>query len=347
MAEGSAHKGLKWPEGGFRPAVVVYRGDHPESVHRASIAVVDPEGRLVRAFGDPGAMVFLRSAAKPFQAMALVESGAFEAFGLSLEELAVVCGSHGGEDFHADAVLSILSKCGLGEDRLRCGVVPPLHRPTASRMAKEGKSPTPSRNPCSGKHAGMLCVCRHLGFEVEGYERSSHPVQRMSLRIVSEVTDHPEEEVWTALDGCGVPVFGVPLRKMALAYARLARPESSPRHEGSLKLVRRAMLENPLMVAGSGRFTTRLIEVSGKTLVAKDGAEGVFGVGHLPSGLGLAVKVEDGSDRALSAVVLKALSELELLPPEAIEDLGSLLKPPVKTASGEVAGRIEALDLFG
>jgi len=326
---------------------VAYRGDFEESRHYGSIAVVDGEGRLLYSRGDPERLTFLRSAAKPFQALPLIETGAYAAFGFTLDELAVMCASHSGEDMHVERVLSVLKKIGLTEANLQCGVHAPFHKPTARRLLEMGEKIGPARNACSGKHAAMLAVCRYQGWDTTGYLELAHPVQQLMLKTVAELTGYPAEAIRTGRDTCGVPVFAMPLKNMALGYARLAGAGNlSEKRQQAITLIQQAMARYPELIAGTGRFTTAMLKVAGGALVAKDGAEASFGVGSIPGGIGLAVKIEDGSDRALAPVVVRVLEELGLLDARALAELSPFKVHEIKTWGGVSAGRLEAVPLF-
>src|SRR5919202_4040617 len=203
------------------PLVEVRRGAIVESRHRGHVAAVDGDGRLVAALGEPETVTYLRSSAKPFQAVPLVTSGAADSFRLTEAELAIACGSHSGEDLHAATVAQMLEKAGLDESFLKCGVHDPYDRATAERLHAQGESPGVLRNNCSGKHTGMLLLSRHLGAPPESYDDPDGPIQQAILRAVSQFSGRPEAEIAVGTDGCGVPVFGVSVRTMALMYEGL------------------------------------------------------------------------------------------------------------------------------
>ncbi|MDQ4063524.1 MAG: asparaginase, partial [Actinomycetota bacterium] len=256
------------------PIATVWRGDFAESVHRGRHVVRDTRGETLDSLGDPSGHVHLRSVAKPFQALPLVFSGAAEAFGISGEELAVACASHSAEPRHLAAVRSILRKAGLSEDYLQSGVHPPMHAPTAARLVKGGEEPRPIHGNCSGKHAGMLAVCAHAGWDPAGYRDPEGPLQRLVRRTVAKLCGLEPGDVKLAGDGCGVPVFALPLENLALGFARLGAGGAEEFPEDLLEAVRKvrdAMRTHPFMVAGAGRFDTRLMQST--DLVAMSGAE--------------------------------------------------------------------------
>ena len=257
--------------------------------------------------GDPDEPVWVRSSAKPFQALPLVASGAADALGLTGEELAVVCGSHGGEEPHLTAVRSILRKAEMPEGALQSGAHPPLNVAAAGALARLGETPRPIHGNCSGKHAGMLALCAYRGWETASYRDPDHPAQREILDAVRGMCGLGDEEILLGGDGCGAPAFALPLRSLATGFARLSAGGSPGPFGEAAARVRRAMREHPFMVAGTGRFDTRLMPRS--EAVSKSGAEGVFAAG-LPDGTGLAIKVSDGAGRAVEPAALSLLRRL-------------------------------------
>jgi L-asparaginase II len=315
------------------PLAAVRRGELVESVHRGRFAVYDPRGDVLQAFGDPEAYVYLRSAAKPFQALPLILSGTTDAFGLTDEELAIACASHNAEEPHLAAVRSILEKAGLSEDDLQSGVHPPMYGPADAKLIRRGEEPRPIHSNCSGKHSGMLAVCVHEGYETLDYRDPGHPLQRRILGLIAEVCGAEEDEVLIAGDNCGVPAFALPLRSFATGLARMATGEELPDHlvEAALR-IRDAMRAHPFMVAGTGRFDTEIMERT--YLLVKGGAEAVLAVGN-PEGWGMALKISDGSQRAVRPVALAALEHMGV----RVGDGDSI----VRGLHGEEVGEIEAL----
>jgi L-asparaginase II len=332
------------------PLVAVTRGPLVESWHMGALAVVDVSGRVVFSLGDPGLVTFVRSSAKPLQAIALVESGAADHFGLTAAEIAVTTGSHNGEDFHTAAVSSILSKIGLGPAALACGVHAPLHRPTARRLLEAGEKPMALHNNCSGKHAGMLALAQHLGATPEGYYHPDHPVQQLIRQTMAEMTDLAPEAIALGVDGCGVPVFGLPLANFALAYARLADPRGLPAaRQAACERIVRAMQAHPEMVGGTERLDTDLMRATRPRLIAKGGAEGYYATGLLPDaaagrpiGYGLALKVADGDvdGRARPVIVIETLRQLGVLGDGELAALARYRHAEVRNHRGEVVGEV-------
>ncbi|QNB46588.1 asparaginase [Thermanaerosceptrum fracticalcis] len=321
--------------------VEVTRGDVVESVHRGVVAVVDSEGKLVASAGDPRYLTYIRSAAKPMQAIPVLESGAASHYSLSLEEIAVLTASHSGEEEHVRVVMQVLSKIGLTAAYLQCGTHPPLHRPSAKALIAKGLEPTVLHCSCSGKHAGMLILTRFNEWNLDDYYKLEHPVQQLMLQCMADFAGLNPEEIPIGIDGCGVPVFAMTVEKMAFSYARLAQPESfaPERKEASLKL-REAMTAYPSLVAGTGRLATDLMKVVGNKLVAKDGAEGVFCISVPAKGWGIALKIEDGHTRAVGPAVIAVLDQLGLITGEEKELLAIHTRTELQNFRKEVIGEI-------
>ncbi|MDT5155898.1 MAG: hypothetical protein QOH51_255 [Acidobacteriota bacterium] len=333
------------------PLVEVRRGSIVESRHRGHVAAVDGKGRLVASLGEPETVTYLRSSAKAFQAVPLVTSGAADRFRLTEKELAVACGSHSGEDIHVETVARVLKKIGLDESFLKCGVHEPFDRATAERLRVRGERPGILRNNCSGKHTGMLVLSRHLGTPPETYDDPEGPVQQAILRVVSQFSGLSVGEIAVGIDGCGVPVFGVHVRTMALMYARLVSPPADfdEAARGACVRLVAAMTAHPEMVGGTvERFDTEVIRAGRKLIISKIGAEGVYTAGVLPcdawpNGLGLAFKIEDGEDRrARSTVAIESLRQLGVLDKDADKSLNPYASFPVLNHRGDVVGEIRA-----
>ncbi len=321
------------------PVIEVVRGGRVESRHRVSAAALDRQGQLIAWVGDPELVTFFRSSAKPLQALPLVADGAADAFDLSDAEIAVCCASHSGEERHIDAVRSILDKVNCSEDDLVCGPHWPFHKETIDAMQSAGERPTRIHNNCSGKHAGMLAWCVHTGVDIEGYHQPGHPVQR---RICSEIgawAGADCEAIPVGIDGCGVPSYAQALNSMAGVYAKLV---ASAEHDPSSAAGRitRAMTMEPYFVGGTGRFTSTLMEVTGGRLLAKFGAEAVYCLGDRDRSVGIALKVEDGSRRAVGPAVVEFLDQMGLLTGDERSALEDRHTHTVKNTRGEVVGEI-------
>jgi L-asparaginase II len=316
------------------------RGGIAESVHRVSAAVVDADGRLLAWAGTPDLITFWRSAAKPIQALPLIEDGVLDHYGLGSEELALACASHSSEYVHLAVAERFLARIGCAEDDLACGPHPPLGAAVARDVAEKHTVLTPRWSNCSGKHAGMLALARHHGWPTAGYQVDGHPVQDRLLQAIARWTGVPREQIVLAVDGCGTLCYALPLRGMALAYARLGVSA-----EPAAVAVRHAMLSHPDLIAGEGRLCTDLMRALPGQIIAKIGAEGIYSATVPSAGLGITLKVEDGDMRA-SAVALigllrKGLARLggPALPRaglEAYEDV------PITNTRGVVTGTFRA-----
>lgn len=315
----------------YLPLVELTRGEIVESIHFGALAVADQNGRLLAWYGDPEMVTFLRSTAKPFQALPFIESGGVQAYQLEPAEVALICASHSGTDAHVAAVEALQAKVGIAETDLLCGTHPPSHEPTLEAMRQRGEVPSPNRNNCSGKHTGMLASARMHGWPKASYLEHSHPLQQGILEVFAEMCDLSSGQIQVGIDGCSAPNFAVPLRNAALAFARLCDPQQlpDPRTE-ACRTISSAMMAHPFMVAGPGRFDTCLMEVGAGKIVAKGGAEGYQGIGLLPGtlgagspALGIAIKVSDGDlkGRARPLACLEVLRQLGALSPQQLQVL--------------------------
>ena len=300
-----------------------HRGSVLESRHRVHVAVVDASGKLVAQAGDSAYRTFWRSAAKPFQALPLVEDGVVERLGLTRQDLALACASHSSEPAQVALVREFLQRVGCTERDLMCGP----HRPLSDAVAKDyetrGVRLTAVSSNCSGKHTGMLALAKHHGWPTQFYARAEHPVQQRCLTSVSQFTDVPPNAIGVAVDGCGVACFALPIRNMALAYARLDGP------------ILEAMMLHPELLAGEGRPCTEMMRAHPGRVVTKVGAEGVYSALLVREGLGVALKVEDGHSLASALAIAAVLAELGLKPQPA-----SLLEKPITNSRGETVGEM-------
>lgn len=334
------------------PPVVarVLRGEFLESTHRGDVAVTDEEGSLVAWSGDPRRPIFPRSAAKPFQALPLVEAGGAERFRLGAAEIALLCASHGGEPRHVRVARRLLSRGGFSSADLICGPQEPMDPRSALLLVRRGESPTKLHNNCSGKHAGLLLACRIRGLSPRDYWKAGHPLQVEIRNRLARLGSVRQDGMQVAVDGCGLPVLSMPLAALALAYARLVsravEGETFAEREARRSICG-AMWEKPEMVAGRGRFTTAFLQAARGRSIGKEGAEAVYAIGirALSRGelaVGIAFKIEDGGTRARDAVALSILDRLGRLSPRERRALAGFLAPPVVNAEGAVVGSIRA-----
>ena len=333
---------------GHVPLVKVTRGDAVESVHYGAIVVADARGAVLFHVGSPETTTFLRSAAKPFQVLPILSSGAADHFGFTSKELAVIIASHNGEKMHLDAVRAILKKVPLKESDLQCGAHAPYYRPAASALAKSGKSPSVLHNNCSGKHAGMLALSKFWKAPLGSYLAPSHPVQKAVLRVLSQYCNVSEAAILGGVDGCSAPTFALSLRQAAQGYARLMDPRFGSRaDQNAAGRAVSAMRRYPEMVGGTGRLDNALMRAVGKSFIAKIGAEGFYGLAYRDQGkgIGIALKIADGNgDRARATATVELLVQLGLLGKgKAARLLGSQGLPQVHNVRGKSVGRVAGL----
>jgi len=320
------------------PVAKVLRGETVESIHHGSIAVVDSDGRLLYRVGDPYAITYLRSSAKPFQAAAVVESGAAKAFGLTSAEIAIIAGSHSGEEIHINTVKSILEKIGLTAENIKCGVQVPIG--LSESMPNPEEKYSVLHHNCSGKHAGMLAISKFKNLPVDDYLSPSHPVQQLITEIIAEICDYPKGKITIGIDGCSAPVHALPLYNMAFGFARLVTPNAFPSGKAqAVSAVYMAMIDHPEMVGGTGRFDTVIANSEGERIVAKAGAEALECFALPERKWGAAVKIADGSKRALFPVAVELINKLGARAPS--QDLAKFHRPVIKNWKKIEVGYIE------
>lgn len=320
------------PVPSYLPIFELTRGKTIESIHNGAIVVVDVYGKLVAAHGNPDTITFLRSSAKPFQALPFIEHGGQEFYHLTPREIALMCASHSGTDEHVSVALEIQAKTGVSESDLLCGVHYPYDSSTSDALRERKEQPTPNRHNCSGKHTGMLAFARMEHLSTGDYIENEHPIQQEIRQTFAEMCGLPGEQVALGIDGCSAPNFAVPLRSAALAFARLMDPETGkvlpPARAAACRTITTAMMENPGMVGGPGRFDTRLMDTAHGRILIKAGAEGYQGIGLAPGALGpgspalgIALKIGDGDARAKTrpAVVMEVLRQLGALSPAELD----------------------------
>lgn len=336
------------------PLTRVFRGAELESVHRGSIAVVDARGRLLAFAGDPGARVCLRSAAKPFQAIPLLEYGGIDEFDLTGEEIALTCASHGGEPVHVATAAALLRKGELDEEDLLCAAHLPLDEKSAADLRAAGEFPSALHNNCSGKHAGMLLATQVMDIPGANYIAAGHPLQQLMRATLAEFAELDAGEVPIAVDGCGVPAFFLSLARAAGAYARLMSGTIERYAESGAHIVD-AMTTFPHYVAGNWSMTTPLLAAFGGDLLAKEGAEGFYAMALSPelcreltarlrladdAAIGIALKIDDGSmDRGRNPAILRTLEQLGI----DLDGRGGLPREwPVTNHAGDVVGEVRS-----
>lgn len=333
------------------PLVEVWRGPIAESVHRGHLAAVDGDGNTVAELGSPEMVTYFRSSSKAFQAIPVVTSGAADASGFTEKEISLACGSHSGEPIHVETAGAMLDKIGLDESDLKCGAHEPFSVEVTRELIRTGQEPSVLQNNCSGKHAAMLGFAKYLGAPTANYYEWDHPVQQAVAKVVSQFCDMPIDQMKIGIDGCGVPVFGLPVRSMALGYARLISPDErfDPATRDACRRIVDAMIKFPEMIGGSkDRLDTELIRAGKGRLISKIGAEGVYTVGVLPcpewpKGLGVALKIDDGDDRrARPPAVIEALKQLNVLADDDLAALSQYAPIPITNRRGERVGEVRA-----
>lgn len=337
-AEGSAD--LSRPAGA--PVVVeVTRGPIVESLHRAHAVIVDAGGRVLARWGDIERPIYARSAIKSLQAIPLVETGALDAFGLGDEELALACSSHSGEPVHTELAARWIARIGCTVDDYECGAHLPYDEPTAHDMLRRGEAPSALHNNCSGKHAGFLTTARHKGEPTKGYVRWEHPVQQRILGVLEQMTGQDLSQAPWGVDGCSIPTIGIPLGAIAYAMARIADPRDLPdRRAEAVARIRAAWGKHPYLISGRDTFDTRMMQAAAGAVLVKGGAEGV-GCAVLPEqGVGIAVKIEDGSARAREVAMAALIRAAGAVPDTVWDDAGTLLVEPITNRAGTRVGEV-------
>ncbi|MCS6907603.1 MAG: asparaginase [Anaerolineales bacterium] len=344
----------------YQPVVEVTRGSIVESQHFGAAAVVDSGGRLLASVGDPYLVTYLRSSAKPFQALPFIERGGDQMFHLTSKEIAILCSSHDGSHEHVSVIKGIQEKVGVQESDLLCGAHLPFHWPTQLELLRRGEPPSPNHNNCSGKHTGMLAHARLRGLPISDYINPEHPIQQTILQVISEMTSLPADKIAMGIDGCSAPTFALPLYHAALGFARLCDPRGlSLERAAACRRIVSSMLAHPVMVGGEGRFDTRLMEVGAGRILAKVGAEGYLCIGVLPGalgadspGVGIALKIADGDislrkangdsyNRARPSFALEILRQMGYLSKtelEALADFGPV--KPLTNVRKLIVGQI-------
>ncbi len=295
-----------------------------ESRHQVQAVVCDDRGRVLSVAGNSETATFVRSALKPFQALAVTTTGTLERYNLTDRDLAIICSSHKGTIEQVRQVFNILWRADIDPSALQC-------------PSPEGKS-SPLQYNCSGKHAGMLAVCQQRHWPLNSYLQRKHPVQQLILAKVAEILRMPAEEFICAHDDCGAPTYLMQLGQMASLYAQLASGTNL-----DMERIIRAMTHHPVMVAGDGEFDTELMRLTAGELVSKAGAEGVECIGRVGEGMGLAIKVIDGAKRAKYAVAIHLLKQMGWISPSAAEILSEKFMALGNFKRLEVVGELSLL----
>lgn len=321
--------------------VEVTRNDTVESRHFGSAVVCDYKGNIVESWGDIDGLVFPRSTLKPMLAIQLVESGACDEYALNDAELSLACSSHQGEPIHQKLVSSWLYRLGLTEDHLACGAELPEHNESAHKLLASGQQGSRIHHNCSGKHTGFLTTALHLNLPLENYHVIDHPLQQLSLDILSDLAGVDIKKYPMGIDGCGLPAPTMPLRHLGYAMARFANPEDlSEVRAKAIYRLHTAIKNEPLYIAGHGTMVSELNEVTQGRVLAKTGAEGVLTAAIPEKGLGIALKITDGSNRGRSVALLTILDHLGILSAEEKDQLKAHAAPTIENSRGVTVGDI-------
>lgn len=305
-----------------------------ESVFYGHAVSVDHEHKVISSLGNPNYMTYIRSSSKPIQALAIILSGAYDKFNLELKHLAIASGSHNGQRIHTDTVSDLLERCRIREDNLICGIHPPLTK--AARIEFDENSAKQINHNCSGKHAGMLACCAARGWKLEGYNRIDHPVQQMTLGIMAKMCRTEKEKIVIGVDGCGVPVFGMPLVNMSIGFSNLSKPDRlEPTIRDAVELVAESVKRYPLLLGGEDRVMTAFLE-DNPNVVAKDGAEAVFCCGKDGNAFSFKLECGDGTDPFRFT-----MARLSPRIGGKVEKLKPFYDMPILTTHNQQVGRLE------
>lgn len=324
----------------------VVRGETVESIHRGHVIVLDGNGQTVVSIGEPSTVTFFRSSAKAFQAIPFITSGAADRYGFTEDEIALAVASHSGEKVHVETAARMLEKIGLSESDLRCGTHLPFYEPEAHRMIAAREKPTQLHNNCSGKHIAMLALTKHIDADLSNYDSIDNRVQKRILRCVSDFAEIPENEIAIGIDGCAAPNFAMPVASMAKSFINLLNPAKF--HESVRSACSRivsAMMKFPHLIGGTTRLDTLIMQAAPGKLISKVGADGVWLCGALPcdkwpTGLGIALKIEDGDDHLSRPVVaVELLRQLGVL---KSDDLPEISPMAIKNRREDIVGKVES-----
>lgn len=324
--------------------IEVSRGALTENRHYGHLVVTDTEGKIIKSRGNPKYVTYFRSAAKPIQAMEVILSGAADRYQFSNDQISIMCASHYGEDLHRQTVTAILSKTGLEKKHLQCGATTSLNSDYAIQMALKGYGPDVLFNDCSGKHAGFLAICRQKNYDTQHYIDLHHPLQTDISTRIAEMCQMDVNNIIHGIDGCGVPVHGMPLSRMAAGYANLAAPGRLKADDQlAAESITQAMRAHPEMLSGTGGFCTALNRATNGRIFGKIGAEAVYCVGNMDAGQGLAIKLEDGNLWRLAPIVMKTLTDLKWLKTKEIASLENFVQRPNRNKHNQIVGYVNAI----
>jgi L-asparaginase II len=326
--------------------VEVERGGILESFHRGSICIVNENNEIIYSMGNVEQICYPRSAMKLIQVIPLLENGGLEKFGFTLEEIALMCGSHNAEKEHIRVLNQILEKIGCNYSDLRCGVQFPTAKKEADEMVRNNIKPGQEHNNCSGKHAGMLAACKLLGFETEDYINPKHPLQLLILNAVADFYENATSKMVCALDGCSAPIYSIPIKNQAIAYKNLCGNSrfKSERNKACVIIIQ-AVSEFPFMVAGSKRYCTDMMQITAPKVIGKTGAEGVFCMTFTEKKWGVCIKIDDGKMQPQYNIAQAIISECGLFSEEEIASLKSYQETELKNFNKFTTGALKSIHL--
>ncbi|MFF2481069.1 asparaginase [Paenibacillus sp. NPDC058071] len=327
----------------FTTLVEEYRGGVLENVHYGAVSVVDETGRILYKAGNPEHMTFLRSAAKPFQALPVMKRRVDRTYGLTGAETAMFAASHRGESYHIEALESMFQKMGLSEEQLHCCATYPLNEDAKAERHRNQEAKRRIFHNCSGKHAGLMGLSKQMGWDVESYYKPEHPVQQEIMEAMAYIAEVPQSSIPQGIDGCGLPIFALPLHKIAYSYLKLACPDLVPDEEvrKALALTGRVMNENPDMIADRQFVCSALLKDD--NLSAKGGAKGVYGIGLRKERIGISLKVSDGSELVWPCIIASILERIGYENKETIDRLYALVPNVIVNDGGTVVGERKAV----
>ncbi len=298
------------------------RGDVVEAIHRGHIVVINEKKEILHSVGDPYYYTYLRSSAKPIQALQIILSGTADHYKFSDQELSLMCASHYGEEAHIETVKSIMEKAGIAEKEFLCGSATSLSYDYAIKLARMGIEDNPLISDCSGKHSGMIAICNHMNYDKQHYLNPDHQLQIENLKLISQLSEYSSDQIKIGIDGCSVPVYAMPIYNMAIAFLNLVNHDHySDQLQTACRRIFKSMTSYPFMVSGTNGFCTALMSATKGRLIGKIGAEGVYCIGFKIEKIALAVKIEDGCLDILPNVVMEILKQLDLLSKEEYETL--------------------------
>lgn len=323
--------------------VKVTRGNIVESKHHISVVVSNNAGEIIASAGDENMTTYMRSAAKPLQALNVILSNAYKKYNFTDEELAIMCASHYGEKMHRDVLFKILEKIACTKNDLLCGSPLSISEDYMKTQLLKHHKIDQLNSDCSGKHSGFLSVCKTKNYDLSTYNKPEHPMQKEILQIMSNMCDINQENIFIGIDGCGVPVHGIPLKNMSIAYAKLTTPNILyENYKFACNKITKAMNAHPEMVAGTNGFCTEFLKNTNGRFCGKLGAEAIYCIGVIGKDMGITVKVEDGSFRALYPAVMNTLIQLNLLNEDEIKSLNKFVKPVIYSNTNLPIGNIIA-----